>query len=98
MDEEARTAATREVDVRGIACPAPLLTLSTEIRKLAPGEALDLLSTDPAVERDVRTWTLRTGHQLEAVEAPEEGVYRLRVRHRQARPPEGASGPVPRKP
>ncbi|HKJ88725.1 MAG TPA: sulfurtransferase TusA family protein [Gammaproteobacteria bacterium] len=71
------------LDVRGVSCPEPLQTLIAGIRTVEPGEALELLSTDPALEKDVRAWLGRSGHHLE--EVVEEGeAYRLRIRRKTA--------------
>ncbi|MFA9460931.1 sulfurtransferase TusA family protein [Thiohalorhabdus methylotrophus] len=74
--------ATHKVDVRGVSCPEPLQTLIAEIRQVEPGQSLELLSTDPAVEKDVRAWLGKAGHHLEEVSAEDEGVYRLRIRRK----------------
>lgn len=72
---------SHKVDARGLSCPAPLQTLIMEIRRVEPGASLELFSTDPAVEKDVRAWLSKAGHHLEEVEE-KEGVYRLRIRRK----------------
>jgi tRNA 2-thiouridine synthesizing protein A len=34
------------------------------IKNLVPGQALELLATDPGVEPDMRAWSSRTGNDL----------------------------------
>jgi tRNA 2-thiouridine synthesizing protein A len=45
-------------------CPLPLLHLARDLRKLRPGQIVELLADDPAARDDVPTWTRRSGHTL----------------------------------
>lgn len=74
----------RQVDARGLNCPEPLEALIRAMRYADPGEAVDLLSTDPSTEMDVRTWLEKTGHHLESV-SERDGETLLRVRKRRRR-------------
>jgi tRNA 2-thiouridine synthesizing protein A len=75
----AAVSSARIVDARGTACPVPILELARSIRGLAPGETVLLLSTDPAVESDVRAFCEATGHVLLSFEAG-QGEYRAHLR------------------
>lgn len=73
----------RQVDARGLNCPEPLEALIRAIREAEPGEAVELLSTDPSTEMDVRTWLGKTGHELEEVSKQEDAdLFRVRKRRR----------------
>jgi tRNA 2-thiouridine synthesizing protein A len=52
------------VDVRGLACPLPVLRASKALRPLAAGDALTVLASDPAAARDFESFCAATGHVL----------------------------------
>ncbi len=52
------------LDCTGMACPIPVVKTSQAIKKLGPGQVLELLATDPGVERDMKAWSRRTGNEL----------------------------------
>lgn len=55
------------LDVRGLACPLPVLRASKALRPLAPGDTLTVLATDPAATRDFQAFCAATGHTLLSV-------------------------------
>ncbi len=55
---------TEILDCKGLQCPLPVIKTSQAIKKLQPGEVLELLATDPGVEPDMNAWTSRTGNEL----------------------------------
>ncbi len=76
----------RQVDARGLNCPEPLEALIGTMREIAPGEVVELLSTDPSTEMDVRTWLEKSGHSLEGVsERDGATVFWVRKRSRRGR-------------
>lgn len=58
------------LDVRGLACPLPVLRAARALRPLAAGDTLTVLATDPAATRDFEAFCAATGHTL--VSAGEE--------------------------
>jgi tRNA 2-thiouridine synthesizing protein A len=67
------------VDARSLACPLPIIRLAQALRLLAPGEELELVATDPAVEADVPAFCESTGNVL--ISLAREGNERVaRVR------------------
>jgi len=52
------------VDARQLACPQPVLMLRQALKRVRPGEQVNLLTTDTMASVDVRTFCLRTGHRL----------------------------------
>jgi len=62
-----------QIDVRGLQCPGPILQLKTEIDKIEPGKAVQVLAGDPAFARDVAAWCHSTGHKL--IEVIPQGRY-----------------------
>ena len=55
---------TDVVDVRGLACPLPVVRLAQVVRTLTPGSRVRLLGTDPALALDLPAWCQATGHRL----------------------------------
>lgn len=52
------------LDVRGLRCPLPVLKANKALRGLAAGDALEVLATDPAAEKDFAAFAQETGHAL----------------------------------
>ncbi|WP_160152710.1 sulfurtransferase TusA family protein [Microbulbifer sp. ALW1] len=52
------------VDARGLPCPQPLLAMRRGIKQLAVGQLLHLLATDPASQRDIRSFCRLSGVPL----------------------------------
>ena len=67
------------VDATGTACPVPIIELAKAIRRLAAGEMVVLLATDPAARRDLEAWCASTGHELISITL-ETGILRAQVR------------------
>ena len=67
------------LDCTGMACPLPVVKTSQAIKKLAPGQVLELLATDPGVEPDIRAWSRRTGNELVAI-GQDDGVFHVLIR------------------
>ena len=62
------------LDTTGLRCPEPVMLLHNAIRKLAAGEVLKLIATDPTTQRDVRRFCTYLGHELVA-ETVGEGEF-----------------------
>jgi tRNA 2-thiouridine synthesizing protein A len=56
--------ADQVLDCTGMACPLPVVKTSQAIKKIEPGQVLELLATDPGVEPDMKAWSSRTGNAL----------------------------------
>ena len=54
----------QSLDTRGLRCPEPIMLLHRAIRKLAPGEQLELWATDPSTRWDIPKFCTHLGHQL----------------------------------
>ena len=73
------------LDVTGTFCPLPILLSAREMRKLHPGDLLEILGDDPGILEDMPVWCERAGHRL--VEMAEEGgTIRSLVEKGQPRP------------
>jgi tRNA 2-thiouridine synthesizing protein A len=62
-----------ELDVRGLACPMPILRLRKLLSSLDKGQTIQLRVTDRAALRDVPLFCHQMHHVLERVEANEAG-------------------------
>lgn len=67
------------LDVRGAACPIPVVKTAKIMKTLSPGDQLEILATDPGVEPDMRAWTKQTGNELVSIDR-EGDVFRVVVR------------------
>ncbi|MBN8432370.1 sulfurtransferase TusA family protein [Microbulbifer salipaludis] len=56
------------VDARGLPCPQPLLAMRRAMKQVAPGALLHLIATDPASERDIRSFCALASVPLRRVE------------------------------
>jgi tRNA 2-thiouridine synthesizing protein A len=52
------------VDARGLSCPLPVLKARKALRELAPGETIEVLSTDPNSMTDFPGFCRSAGHDL----------------------------------
>lgn len=48
------------LDVSGLTCPGPIVAVSKRMKKLASGASLEVMTSDPAVERDIHLWAKHT--------------------------------------
>lgn len=60
------------LDVRGLACPLPLIRARRELSALAPGETLVVLATDPEAPIDLAAFAADEGHMFARVESDGE--------------------------
>ena len=67
------------LDARGLLCPEPVMMLHAAVRKVAPGEVLQMLATDPSTQRDVPKFCQFLGYELvDHREEENEFVYWIR--------------------
>lgn len=64
------------LDVTGTFCPLPILLSAREMRKLQPGDQLEILGDDPGILEDMPVWCERAGNRL--LEMVDEGDGRIR--------------------
>ncbi len=67
------------LDCRGLTCPMPLLKTQHAVAKLGEGQVLEVWTTDPETELNVRAWAKAAGHQVTSLPG-HQGVYRFQVR------------------
>ena len=76
---EPYVAADQVLDCTGLACPLPVVKTSQAIKKIEPGQVLELLATDPGVEPDMKAWSGRTGNELLSI-GREGDVFHVLIR------------------
>jgi tRNA 2-thiouridine synthesizing protein A len=54
----------KELDVRGLNCPLPLLRSKKMLSQMKSGEVLKVLTTDPAAEIDFKVFSELTGNKM----------------------------------
>ncbi len=62
-----RTAMThfdKDLDVRGLNCPLPILRAKKALAELASGQVLRVLATDPGSVKDFQAFAKQTGNEL----------------------------------
>lgn len=64
-----------EVNARGLDCPMPLLKMKLALNKLASGQTLGLLATDPGSMRDIKAFADIAGHDLLLAEQQADDFY-----------------------
>jgi tRNA 2-thiouridine synthesizing protein A len=68
-----------ELDVRGEACPYPLIRTKQQVDKLQKGQVLKVLANDPVAPQNIDSWARKSGNELLEVEVI-RGDYCIFVR------------------
>lgn len=66
------------LDLRGLACPLPVLKTRKALERLTKGQRLVVEATDPLAAVDIPLFVEQSGNRLVAAET-EDGVYRCLV-------------------
>ena len=70
----------KSMDLKGLACPLPILKAKKALSQLPKGSTLEVLATDPGSVADFTAFSEATGNRL--VERSEDGgVYRFVLEH-----------------
>ncbi len=54
----------RELDVKGLNCPLPILRTKKALAEMSSGEVLRILATDPGSVKDFQAFARQTGNEL----------------------------------
>lgn len=69
-------AIARTLDVKGLACPLPIVKTAQAIKLMAAGELIEVVATDPGSVKDFAAWSRTTGNGI--VESTQDaGVFRF---------------------
>lgn len=72
-------APTQTLDVKGKACPIPVVKTAKAMKALQAGDTLEIFATDPGVRPDMEAWTKQTGNELVTLDQDGD-VFRVVVR------------------
>jgi tRNA 2-thiouridine synthesizing protein A len=61
------------LDVKGQLCPIPVIRTQNQAKKLAPGDILEVLCTDPGAVNDIPAWCRINGHTVLSCETRDDG-------------------------
>jgi TusA-related sulfurtransferase len=67
------------LDCVGLACPLPIMKTSNKIKKMHPGQILEVQSDDDGIEKDMPAWCKRTGNEYLGL-TKKNGEYHVYVR------------------
>ena len=71
------------LDLRGMACPLPVLSTKKALAKKAAGDVVEVLTDDPHAVPDIRLFCEQSGHILVAQEMQADGkTTKHVVKHR----------------
>jgi tRNA 2-thiouridine synthesizing protein A len=70
--------ADRTLDVKGLACPLPVLKAKKIMRELPKGSVLEVIATDPLSPADFEVFCRTSGHRM--IESSQSsGVFRFLI-------------------
>lgn len=55
---------TKTLDVKGLACPLPVVKLATAIKTVEIDQVVEVLATDPGSVADINAWAAQTKNQV----------------------------------
>jgi tRNA 2-thiouridine synthesizing protein A len=62
MSEEIKVDKT--LDLKGLACPQPVIKVSKGIKEIAVGQILEAITTDPGSLSDFPSWARTSGNEI----------------------------------
>jgi len=62
---------SKSLDLKGLACPMPVVKISKGIKAVEVGEVLEAHTTDPGSLTDIPAWGRTTGHEI--IESTQDG-------------------------
>jgi len=74
------TTADREVDVKGLNCPLPILRAKKALGELQSGQVLKVTATDPGSVKDFQAFCRQTGNELLSHSEGAEFVFFMKKR------------------
>jgi len=67
------------LDLKGLLCPLPVVKVAQAVKKIAVGDTIEAVATDPGVLADVPAWARTSGNEVVAIERL-DGQIRFVVR------------------
>lgn len=53
------------LDTKGMKCPLPIVQIAKAVKKMGPGQTLEIIADDLAFPEDVKAWCNMTGNVLD---------------------------------
>jgi tRNA 2-thiouridine synthesizing protein A len=72
------------LDCIGLYCPQPIIRTAAQVKKMRPGEILEVQATDPVFQIDLRAWCLSHHHEFLGIRK-EKAIFVGYVRLREDR-------------
>ena len=67
---------TRTLDLKGLACPLPIVRTAQAMKQLTAGDIVEVLATDAGSLKDFAAWSKTTGNPI-VEQTQGAGVYRF---------------------
>ena len=67
---------TRTLDLKGFACPIPIVRTAQAMKQLVAGDVVEVLATDKGSVKDFAAWSRTTGNPI-VDQSEAAGVYRF---------------------
>lgn len=67
------------MDLKGLACPMPVVKVSKGIKELQVGQVIEALTTDPGALTDFPAWARSTGNEILKTEQ-EDGIIKIYIK------------------
>ncbi|MDP4104780.1 MAG: sulfurtransferase TusA family protein [Bacillota bacterium] len=65
------------LNVKGLACPMPIVKTKKEMDILESGQVLEIHTTDRGAKNDLPAWAKSGGHEIVKYEEEEEGILKF---------------------
>lgn len=72
MSDEMKISKT--FDLKGLACPMPVVKVSKGIKDVEVGEVIEAISTDPGSLTDIPAWARTTGNEVVKTEQDDKVI------------------------
>jgi len=69
-----------QLDARRLLCPLPVIRTEHHVRRLAAGDTLEIVCTDPGALYDIPAWCRMHGHAIVSTDHAADGEVRITVR------------------
>ena len=73
--------ADKVMDLKGLACPMPIVKVSKGIKDVEVGQVIEAVTTDPGSLTDFPAWARTSGNEILKTEQ-EEGVIRFYIKRK----------------
>lgn len=69
----------KTIDLKGLACPMPVVKISKEIKTVEIGQIVEAVTTDPGALTDFPAWARTNGHEIvETIQGDNEITFYIK--------------------